>query len=82
MFDGHLIFEWALKMLMKKLAQEVTPEKIERLKAVLLALLTKFAEDRAVELVAFLRKLAKEETPDFKVDDELVEIVAKILGVP
>ncbi len=57
----------ALQFLLKMVSQYLTPERIEEGK---------------VKFVAFLRKLAKEQSPDFAFDDELVEAIAKALKVP
>lgn len=56
-----------LQFLLKMVSQYLTPERIEEGK---------------VKFVAFLRKLAKEQSPDFAFDDELVEAIAKALKVP
>lgn len=57
----------AFQFLLKMVSQYLTPERIEEGK---------------VKFVAFLRQLAKEQSPDFSFDDELVEVIAKALKVP
>lgn len=55
-----------LQLVLKFVSQYLTPDRLEEGKE---------------KFVAFLRKIAKEQSPDFPFDDELVEIVAKALGV-
>lgn len=61
------IFKFAVRIILEAVKKWLTPEKIDEGK---------------VLLVAFLRRLAKEQSPGFPFDDELVEIIAKALGVP
>lgn len=55
-----------LQLVLKFVSQYLTPERIDEGKA---------------KFIDFLRRLAKEQSPDFPFDDELVELLAKALGV-
>jgi hypothetical protein len=61
-----VLLKWALKLVLDAVGEYLTPEKVDEGKA---------------KLVAYLRALAKDKTPDFDIDDELVDIVAKALRV-
>lgn len=58
--------KFVMRMFIELVAKWLTPEKIEEGKA---------------KFVAMLYKLAKEQTPDFPFDEQLVAVVAKALGV-
>ncbi len=62
-----LFLKWAMQIILKAVAQYLTPEKIEEGK---------------VLLIAFLRKEASTLSPTFPFDDELVNLIAAAIGVP
>lgn len=61
------ILKWAIEALLKFLSGYITPQLFDKFKAA---------------AVAQMRKMAKDQTPDFPFDDQLVELIAKALGVP
>lgn len=61
------IIRLVLEALLKFLSGFITPEMVEKAKAA---------------LVKQMRELAKNQTPDFPFDDQLVELIAKALKVP
>lgn len=58
--------QWALDAVMKFIAGYITPDLIKGIEA---------------SAIAYMRQLAKDKTPNFPFDDELVELIAKALGV-
>jgi len=60
------VMKYATQIVMDSLASWLTPEKVDEGK---------------VKLVEWMRKMVKEQTPDFPLDDQVVEIIAKAFKV-
>lgn len=59
--------KWLVNLVVQEISKRLTPELINDLK---------------VSLISFLRELVKNQTPGTNLDDQLVEALAKALGVP